>query len=60
MVGGGALDPLAKMIQACAGAHDETRYPLPPTGGLTPGDRRENLVLLDLTPEPPHAVTDSL
>ena len=50
MVGGRALDPLAKMIQACAGGPDETRYPSPPNDGLTPGGGREDAVLQDLPP----------
>ena len=34
-----------------AGAHGETRSPLSPIDGLTPGDRRENVVMQDLTPD---------
>ena len=51
MVGGRARDPLAKMSRARAVGHDEPRHALPPTDGLTPGDRREDVVLQDLTPE---------
>jgi hypothetical protein len=46
MVGGRALDPLAKMSRA----HEEARYALPPTDSLTPGDCRKDVVMQDLTP----------
>ena len=51
MVGGRARDPLANMSRARAVGPDEPRHALPPTDGLTPGDRREDVVLQDLTPE---------
>ena len=38
------------MSEQAVGRIVETSYPLPPTDGLTPGDRREDAVLQDLPP----------